>query len=158
MVLPVGGGDLRNQRDRGDASVEAVIIVPVIVVLTLLVVQFVLVWHGTHVAQAAAQTAARTAAAYRADPGTGQAAGDAYLAEVAPNLLPGRTVTVTADADRGHRHRAGPGADDSAVRQLRHPGDRHRSPGAVRRNWRRAMTSRCRDRVTRVVPIGIVGR
>ena len=89
---------LRDQGDRGDASVEAVIIVPVIVVLTLLVVQFVLVWHGTHVAQAAAQTAARAAAAYRADPGTGQAAGDAYLAEVAPNLLPGRTVTVTADA------------------------------------------------------------
>jgi Flp pilus assembly protein TadG len=89
---------LRNQPDRGGASVEAVIIVPVIVVLTLLVVQFVLVWHGTHVAQAAAQTAARAAAAYRAEPGTGQAAGDAYLAEVAPNLLPGRTVTVTADA------------------------------------------------------------
>ena len=89
---------LRDVRDRGDATVEAVIIVPVIVVLTLLVVQFVLVWHGTHVAQAAAQTAARTAAAYRADPGTGQAAGDAYLAEVAPNLLPGRTVTVTRDA------------------------------------------------------------
>lgn len=82
----------------GNASVEAVIIVPVIVVLTLLVVQFVLVWHGTHVAQAAAQTAARTAAAYRADPSEGQAAGDAYLAEVAPNLLPGPTVTVTGDA------------------------------------------------------------
>ncbi len=28
----------------------------------------------------------------------GQAAGDEYLAEVAPNLLPGRTVTVTRDA------------------------------------------------------------
>ncbi len=74
------------------------IIVPVVVVLTLLVVQFVLLWHGRHVAQAAAQTAARSAAAYWADPGAGQAAGDAYLAEVAPNLLPGRTVTVTADA------------------------------------------------------------
>ena len=86
---------MRDTGDRGDASVEAVIIVPVIVALTMLVVQFVLVWHGTHVAQAAAQTAARTAAAYRADPGTGQAAGDAYLTEVAPNLLPGRTVTVT---------------------------------------------------------------
>ena len=71
--------------------------------LTLLVVQFVLVWHGTHVAQAAAQTAARTAAAYRADPGTGQAAGDAYLAEVAPNLLPGRTVTVHRRRRHGHR-------------------------------------------------------
>ena len=74
------------------------IIVPVIVVLTLLVVQFVLVWHGRHVAQAAAQTAARSAAAYQTQPVVGQAAGDAYLAEVAPNLLPGRTVTVTADA------------------------------------------------------------
>ena len=89
---------LRDARDRGDATVEAVIIVPVIVVLTLLVVQFVLVWHGRHVAQAAAQNAARSAAAYQAQPAAGQTAGDDYLAEVAPNLLPGRTVTVTRDA------------------------------------------------------------
>ena len=89
---------MRDARDRGDATVEAVIIVPVIVVLTLLVVQFVLVWHGRHVAQAAAQNAARSAAAYQAQPAAGQAAGDDYLAEVAPNLLPGRSVTVTRDA------------------------------------------------------------
>jgi len=89
---------LRDARDRGDATVEAVIIVPVIVVLTLLVVQFVLVWHGRHVAQAAAQNAARSAAAYQAQPAAGQAAGDDYLAEVGPNLLPDRTVTVTRDA------------------------------------------------------------
>ena len=89
---------LRDGRDRGDATVEAVIIVPVIVVLTLLVVQFVLVWHGRHVAQAAAQTAVRSAAAYQAQPAVGQAAGDDYLAEVAPNLLPGRSVSVTRDA------------------------------------------------------------
>ena len=89
---------LRDARDRGDATVEAVIIVPVIVVLTLLVVQFVLVWHGRHIAQAAAQTAARSAAAYQAQPAVGQAAGDEYLAEVAPNLLPGRVVSVTRDA------------------------------------------------------------
>jgi len=89
---------MRDDADRGDATVEAVIIVPVIVVLTLLVVQFVLVWHGRHVAQAAAQTAARSAAAYQAQPAVGQAAGDDYLAEVAPNLLPGRSVTVTRDS------------------------------------------------------------
>ena len=89
---------LRDARDRGDATVEAVIIVPILVVLTLLVVQFVLVWHGRHVAQAAAQNAARSAAAYQAQPAAGQAAGDDYLAEVAPNLLPGRSVTVTRDA------------------------------------------------------------
>ena len=83
---------LRDARDRGDATVEAVIIVPVIVVLTLLVVQFVLVWHGRHVAQAAAQTAARSAAAYQAPTrGAGRPPGTQYLAEVAPNLLPGRT-------------------------------------------------------------------
>ena len=89
---------VRATGDRGEAAVEAVIIIPVIVVLTLLVVQFVLVWHGRHVAQAAAQTAARSAAAYQAGPGAGSAAGDTYLAEVAPNLLPGRSVTVSADA------------------------------------------------------------
>ena len=71
------------------------IIVPVIVVLTLLVVQFVLVWHGRHVAQAAAQTAARSAAAYQAQPAAGQAAGDDYLAEVAPEPAP---------RPHGHRH------------------------------------------------------
>ena len=48
--------------DRGSTAVEAVIIIPVIVVLTLLVVQFVLLWHGRHLAQAAAQTAVRAAA------------------------------------------------------------------------------------------------
>jgi Flp pilus assembly protein TadG len=89
---------LRNRGDRGDVTVEAVIIVPVIVVLTLLVVQFVLIWHGRHVAQAAAQTAARSAAAYQGQPAAGQAAGEEYLAAVAPTLLPGRTVTVTRDA------------------------------------------------------------
>ncbi|MGS0685105.1 TadE/TadG family type IV pilus assembly protein [Nakamurella sp. GG22] len=88
---------MRPDADRGDATIEAVIIVPVIVVLTLLVVQFALVWHGRHVAQAAAQTAARSAAAYQAQPAAGQAAGDAYLAAVAPNLLPRRTVTINRD-------------------------------------------------------------
>ena len=90
---------LRGTADRGNASVEAVIIVPIIVLLTLLVVQFVLVWHGRHVAQAAAQGAARSAAAYQADPGAGQAGGNQHLAEVAPNLLPGHAVTVTRDSD-----------------------------------------------------------
>ena len=96
--LTAGWRLLRDGRERGDATVEAVIIVPVIVVLTLLVVQFVLVWHGRHLAQAAAQTAARSAATYQAQPAVGQSAGDQYLAEVAPNLLPGRSVTVTRDA------------------------------------------------------------
>ena len=84
--------------DRGSATAEAVIIVPVIIVLTLVVVQFVLLWHGRHVAQAAAQTAARAAATYQATAEDGRGDADAYLAQVAPTLLPGRDVRVTRDA------------------------------------------------------------
>ena len=84
--------------DRGSATAEAVIILPILVLLTMVVVQFVLVWHGRHVAQAAAQTAARSAAAYQATAAVGQADGDAYLQQVGSNLLPGRTVRVDRDA------------------------------------------------------------
>ena len=83
--------------DRGSTVAEAVIIVPVIILLTLVVVQFVLVWHGRHLAQAAAQTAARAAATYRGTAEDGRADAEAYLAQVAPSLLPGREVSVTRD-------------------------------------------------------------
>ena len=87
-----------GDRDRGSATVEAVLIIPLAVVATLLVVQFVLVWHGRHVAQAAAQSAARAAAAYRSTAAAGESVGADYLAGVAPTLLPGRSVRVTRDA------------------------------------------------------------
>ena len=86
------------EADRGSTVAEAVIIVPVIIIATLVVVQFVLLWHGRHVAQAAAQTAARAAATYQGSADIGRADGDAYLAEVAPSLLPGRDISVTRDA------------------------------------------------------------
>ena len=86
-----GGGD------RGSATVEAVIIVPVVVLLTMVVVQYVLVWHGRNVAQAAAQAAARSAAAYQSTAAAGRADGEAYLEQVAPNLLPGQSVQVSRD-------------------------------------------------------------
>jgi Flp pilus assembly protein TadG len=88
-----------RDRDRGSATAEAIIIVPVAVLLTLLVVQFVLIWHGRHVAQQAAQSAARAAAAYQGSAGAGQDTGAGYLTAVAPSLLPGRSVQVTRDAD-----------------------------------------------------------
>lgn len=94
--------------DRGSVTTEAVIIVPVVVILTMVIVQFVLVWHGRHVAQAAAQTAARSAASYQSTAALGRSDADAYLQQVAPNLLPDRdvqvdrtatTVTVSVTAD-----------------------------------------------------------
>jgi Flp pilus assembly protein TadG len=88
----------RTESDRGSTVAEAVIIVPVIIIATLVVVQFVLLWHGRHAAQAAAQTAARAAATYQGSAEGGRADGDAYLAQVAPTLLPGRDIWVTRDA------------------------------------------------------------
>lgn len=85
-------------RDRGSVTTEAVIIVPVVVILTMVIVQFVLVWHGRHVAQAAAQTAARSAASYQSTAALGRSDADAYLRQVAPNLLPDRDVQVDRTA------------------------------------------------------------
>ena len=78
---------LRESEDRGSAAVEAVIIIPVIVILSMAVIQFALIWHGRHLAQAAAQTAVTAAAGYHADTTLGQHAADEYLAQVAPQSL-----------------------------------------------------------------------
>jgi Flp pilus assembly protein TadG len=102
MPARIGRGD-----DRGSSIVEAVIIIPLLVGLTLLIVQFTLIWHARHVAQAAAQAAAVAAAAYHAPGGAGTQAEQAYLDQVAPTLLQhdrvtvsttGATVTVVVDA------------------------------------------------------------
>ena len=84
-------------RDAGYNPLEAAIIVPIIIVFTMLIVQYALLWHGRHVAEAAAQAAARSAAAYTSTAALGQADGANYLAQVAPHLLADATVTV----DRG---------------------------------------------------------
>jgi hypothetical protein len=60
---------------------------PAVILLTMLVVQYALLWHGRHVAEAAAQDGLRAARAYQANAAAGQAAAARYLAQVAPNLL-----------------------------------------------------------------------
>ena len=91
---------VRSDGDRGYNIVEAVIIVPVIIVLTMLVIQFVLLWHGRHIAQAAAAAAARSAAGYTATAARGQADGAAYLVQVAPNMLSETAVRWTGARSR----------------------------------------------------------
>jgi Flp pilus assembly protein TadG len=95
-------------QDDGYSVLEAVIVVPAMLLLTMLVVQYALLWHGRHVAQAAAQDGLQAARAFQATPQAGEQAARAYLAQVAPNLLrnvdtrveqSATTVTVTVDAD-----------------------------------------------------------
>lgn len=85
-----------HRRDDGGYSVvEATLVMPVVILLCMLVVQWALVWHGRHVAEAAAQSGLRTARGYEATATDGQTAAERYLAAVAPNLLNSPTVLVT---------------------------------------------------------------
>ena len=74
---------------------EAAIIFPLLLLLTMTVFQVALWWHARHVAQAAAQEGARTARAYQSTAAAGQARAEDYLSALASRLLPQRTVTVS---------------------------------------------------------------
>ena len=75
--------------------VEAAITIPAIIVMTMLVVQYALLWHGRHVAESAARDGLEAARGFEAPDGAGQLAAQSYLRDVAPNLLIGPDVTVT---------------------------------------------------------------
>ena len=83
--------------DRGSSTLGAILVIPAMILLTMLVLQFAMLWHGRHVAAAVAQTGVQGAAGYRSSAADGQAQAEGYLADVAPNLLRDATVTV----DRG---------------------------------------------------------
>jgi Flp pilus assembly protein TadG len=89
---------LRAVDDSGYSVVEASITLPVLILLTMLVVQWALVWHGRHVAEAAAQDGLRAARGYHATAAAGQGAAENYLRDVAPRLLASPQVDVTRTA------------------------------------------------------------
>lgn len=75
--------------------VEAAITLPALILLTMMVVQYALVWHARHIAQAAAADGLRAARAYQAAPDEGATAANQWLAQVAPHLLTGTHVNST---------------------------------------------------------------
>ena len=91
---------MRNDErsDEGYSVVEAAIVLPIVVLLCLLVVQWALIWHGRHVAEGAAQSGLRAARGYQATTGAGEAAAARYLSAVAPNLLSAPSVDVSRTA------------------------------------------------------------
>jgi Tfp pilus assembly major pilin PilA len=87
-----------NDRDRGFGTLEAVIVIPVVVILTMIVVQFVMLYHARNVAEAAARDGLRVARGYQASAGQGKTAAEQYLANVAPKLLAQRHCDVQRNA------------------------------------------------------------
>ncbi len=92
---PATGGRRAAGRTRGDdrpgedgySVLEAAVTFPVLVLLVMLVVQFALLWHGRHVAEAAAQDGLRSARGYASTGALGQQDAQNFLAQVAPRLL-----------------------------------------------------------------------
>lgn len=80
--------------DAGYSVVEVVITFPVLMLLVMFVVQFALLWHARHVAEAAAQDGLRSARGYSSTAELGQRDAQSYLAQVAPRLLLQPTVDV----------------------------------------------------------------
>jgi Tfp pilus assembly major pilin PilA len=87
-----------RDRDRGFGTLEAVIVIPVVVIMTMIVVQYVMLYHARNVAEAAARDGLRVARGYRASAAQGKAAAEQYLANVAPKLLANRNCDVQRDA------------------------------------------------------------
>ena len=97
-----------SDNDRGLGTVEAVLTVPVIVLMILGAVQVGLWWYSHQLAETAAQEAARTARSYASTADAGQAEGYRYLNKVdsggtaldhpAIHVTRGaKTVTVTVE-------------------------------------------------------------
>ena len=88
----------RTRDDGGYSVVEAAITLPALILFTMLVVQYALLWHGRHVVEAAVQDGVRAARAYQATAADGQQSAEAYLQAVAPSLLTTRRVEVSRTA------------------------------------------------------------
>jgi Flp pilus assembly protein TadG len=84
-----------RREDEGYSIVETTIALPFLILATMLVVQWALVWHGRHIAEAAAQDALRAARGYQATSADGRQAGERFLDAVAPRLLTSHRVDVT---------------------------------------------------------------
>lgn len=83
-------------RERGSATLELVVVFPVVLLLIIGGVQGALYYHARSVALAAAQEGARAAAAEGATPGAGQAAAAAFIAATGgDDVLPGAQVDAT---------------------------------------------------------------
>jgi Flp pilus assembly protein TadG len=78
-----------------DGLAEFVVCIPVFFLAVLLAVQFALWAHASHLARAAAEQGASTAAAYGSTPAAGTNAAYQFIATTGPNTLTTPQVTTT---------------------------------------------------------------
>src|SRR5690349_21186892 len=89
---------LRPVGDRGSSTIDAILIVPLFVMLTFIVVTVAVGWLGGNTAEAAARQGLHAASSYQGTDEQGVDEARAYLDAVAPRLLAGARVEVTRTA------------------------------------------------------------
>jgi Flp pilus assembly protein TadG len=85
-------------RDRGAATAELVIAMPLLLLMVMFIIQAGVWMHATHVAQAAATRAANTAAAYNSSAAAGQSTGTQTVAALGSGVLIDPRLSVTRTA------------------------------------------------------------
>lgn len=88
----------RTTDEDGFSTLEAVVVIPVVVIITMLVIQYVMLWHARNLAEAAAQNGLRVARGYQATAAQGQVSAAHYLETVAGSLLQDRHVDAHRSA------------------------------------------------------------
>lgn len=95
--MPSAHRTARRRDDRGEASTQFVILVPIMFLLTLTVVQAALWFHAANVAEAAASQGAAAGSFRHASPGGASAAASAVVAENGAELQGGPVVATSAE-------------------------------------------------------------
>ena len=102
FVVLGGGAPTRGEHDRaadrGSATVQLVIATPVLLFCVLVIVQFALWFHASHLAIAAAQEGNRAARVSDGSAAAGQARAESFLEQSAHDLVHGARVVATRDA------------------------------------------------------------
>ncbi|GIE89731.1 TadE/TadG family type IV pilus assembly protein [Actinoplanes regularis] len=88
----------RRQRDRGAASVELLLALPLLGLLLMAAVQFALWQHASHMAQAAANEGMQIARAYNSSAAAGRSDTEALLRDLSGGALSGTTVSASRSA------------------------------------------------------------
>ncbi|QRX95778.1 TadE/TadG family type IV pilus assembly protein [Streptomyces noursei] len=124
--------------DRGAASTQLVLVVPVLLLLAMLVVQFALVWHARHIAQYAAARALATARTKDGTAAEGRAQARRSLAALGsrilttPSVAVDRTSTQTTVRVRGTVMAVAPGLHLHASGTAAGPTERLTTPAGER--------------------------
>lgn len=106
MILASGQRRWRGRQlgDRGAATTELVLVVPLLMFLLLCVVQFALALHAQHIAQTAASRALAAARAQDATASAGNARAAATLRLLGGRVLKAPTVNVSRGTEMVEAH------------------------------------------------------